>query len=194
MLVVLESIDGGGKETQINLLKKELGSWAAFKYPTDKFQMLNDYLHKKIEIDYQALFLLFLADIKDEQEKIKHAVKSCEYVFVDRYVFSTIAYEINKIKYENAKKIIEDISFIKPDKVILLDLDAKTSQARKQKQKQQIAQELDRYEENIAYLEKVRNNFNKLYKDRFLTKKWYKIDATKSIEQVNKEILKVLKK
>jgi thymidylate kinase len=71
--------------------------------------------------------------------------------------------------------------------VILLDIDAKTSQERKKKQKQ-----LDRYEENAAYLEKVRKGFLQLCKDKFMTNNWHKIDATKSTEEVNREILNLL--
>ena len=188
MFVLIEGCDAAGKGTQIELLQKQF-ECRVFKYPTHTFSILNDYLEKKVELDRKSLFLLFLADIGNEQEKLKAALQDYEYVFVDRYVFSTIAYELNGITYEQAKKIVGDIGFAVPDKIILLDIDSKTAQMRKAKQKK-----LDRYEENLKYLESVRNNFLKLYGERFLASDWHKIDATKSVEQVHKDILNVLKK
>jgi len=186
MLVVFEGIDGCGKETQIKLLKEKLGC-IVFKYPTRNYQMLNDYLEKKVSIDPKSLFLLFLADIAQEQEKVKKALAENKAVVLDRYVFSTIAYEVNGIDYANGKKIIESTGYLKPDKVLLLDISPEVSQERKKKQK-----ELDRYEENAQYLGKVRSNFLKLCEERFLTPNWHKIDASRSIESVHADIMKLL--
>ncbi|MBI5047294.1 dTMP kinase [Candidatus Micrarchaeota archaeon] len=188
MLIVLEGIDGTGKETHIQLLRQKFPDLIVFKYPTRSYSMLNDYLEKKISIDPKALFLLFLADIAQDQENVRAAIKSKKHIILDRYVFSTIAYEVNGgISYENGKKLVESLNYIKPDHVILLDLDGKTSQERKKKQKT-----LDRYEENVKYLDEVRSRFLNLAQERFLTTSWHKIDASKSIDEVNKEIVNVL--
>lgn len=185
-LIVLEGIDGVGKTTQIELIKKNYEDLVHFKYPTREYSILNDYLEKKISIESKSLFLLFLADIAHEQEKLRNALLENRYVVLDRYVFSTISYEINGISYENGKKIIESIDYIKPSKIILLDADPKLLQDRKRKQK-----ELDRYEENLLYLNKVRSNFLKLFEERFLTPNWHKIDASKPIDTVQSEIMKL---
>ncbi|MBD3210592.1 dTMP kinase [Candidatus Micrarchaeota archaeon] len=186
ILVVLEGIDGTGKNTQIELLKKKLDC-VIFKYPTSKYEMLNDYLEKKSSPDPKALFLLFLADIADGQENVKKALEEEKTVILDRYVFSTISYEVNGIDFENGKKIVGSVGYLKPDMVLLLDIDAETSQERKSRQK-----ELDRYEENSAYLENVRANFLRLHEERFLTPNWHRIDATKSIDAVHEEIMRLL--
>jgi len=184
--LVFEGVDGCGKETQIKMLKEKLDC-VVFKYPTQNYQMLNDYLEKKISPDPKALFLMFLADIADEQKKVEEALKEGKTVILDRYVFSTISYEVNGVDYENAKKIVERVNYLKPDMVILLDIDSKTSQERKAAQKK-----LDRYEENAEYLEKVRSNFLKLYDERFLDSAWVKIDASKSVGEVHQEIMKAI--
>ncbi|MBU0585986.1 deoxynucleoside kinase, partial [Candidatus Micrarchaeota archaeon] len=88
MLIVIEGIDGCGKETQIKLLKEKL-DFDLFKYPTRNFSILTEYLEKKKEVSKKALFHLFLADIANEQEKVAKS----EFAILDRYVFSTIAYE-----------------------------------------------------------------------------------------------------
>lgn len=187
MLIVIEGLDGCGKGTQIELLKKGFPDLIVFKYPTRKFSILNDYLEKRIEVDRKALFLLFLADIAEEQNKIARLLKQGKIILLDRYVFSTISYEFDVFTYKQAKKVISSCDFLRPDKVILLDIDGKTSQQRKSKQKQ-----LDRYEEDIKYLEEVRSHFLNLHKDKFLAKKWVKIDAKKSIEEVHVLVSKQL--
>lgn len=187
MLVVMEGLDGCGKGTQIEMLCKALGC-KVFKYPTRKFGMLNDYLEKKVQLDQRSLFLLFLADIMNEQEEVRMAMNEGKTVVLDRYVFSTIAYEKDGISFAQAKKIVGELGFIVPDKVVLFDIPASVSQERKRKQKQ-----LDRYEEDAKYLGKVRDAFQKLHEERFLTRNWHKIDATKSLEDVHAQLLRILK-
>lgn len=186
MLLVFEGVDGCGKSTQIELIKEKLGA-VVFKYPTRKYSMLNDFLEKKAAIDPKALFLLFLADIADDQENIRKALAEDKNVILDRYVFSTLAYEVDGITPRHGGSIVDSVGYLKPDMVILLDIDSKTSQERKAAQK-----DLDRYEENAAYLEKVRLNFLALAEERFLTPNWHTIDATKDVESVHKEIMKLL--
>jgi dTMP kinase len=187
-IIVFEGIDGCGKDTQIKLLLEKNPDAILFKYPTKNFQMLNDYLEKKIELAPTSLFLLFLSDIANEQAKVKAAAETGKMVILDRYVFSTIAYELNELHYPQAKKIVEGINFIKPDTVLLLDITPEVSQERKRKQKQ-----LDRYEENLEYLRRVREDFLRLEEEKFLTPNWHKIDATKSVEDVHSRIIRALK-
>ncbi len=189
MLVVIEGIDGCGKETQILLLREDYPDAKVFKYPTKNFAMLNDYLEKKVEVAPKSIFLLFLSDIANEQKKIKDALEQNQLVILDRYVFSTIAYELNEILYPQAKKIVDGIGYIKPDKVLLLDISADVSQERKRKQKQ-----LDRYEEDKKYLGKVRENFLRLYDEKFLCENWMKIDGSRSVDEVHAELIKAIRK
>jgi dTMP kinase len=188
MLIVLDGVDGCGKGTQVELLKEQFPDAIVFKYPTMNFSLLNDYLEKKIELDPKALFLLFLSDIANEQESIKESLEEGKTVILDRYVYSTIAYELDSFTYGDAKRIVESIGFLRPDIVLLLDIPSEISQDRKKKQKS-----LDRYEEDMAYLEKVRENFLKLHGEGFLAGAWVKIDASKSVEEVHEEIKDALK-
>ncbi|MFH1785674.1 MAG: dTMP kinase [Candidatus Micrarchaeota archaeon] len=186
MLIIFEGIDGCGKETQIKLLKEKLGA-VVLKYPTTNNKKINDYLEKKITIEPKELFMLFLSDIEEDQGNIKKALTENKYVILDRYIFSTIAYELDSFTYPEAKKLVEEKNLLKPDMVILLDIDEKTSQERKSRQKQ-----LDRYEENAVYLKKVRETFLKLFGERFLTSTWHKIDARKDIQSIHFELIKIL--
>ena len=187
MLIVIEGIDGCGKDTQINRLKEETNC-KVFKYPTTKFSMIRDFLEKRLELDRKALFLLFLADIAEEQKKVKKALDENEVVVMDRYVFSTISYETNALSFEDAKTIVKRLDFVRPDKIILMDIPAEVSFERKKKQKTP-----DRYEEDIKYLEGVRERFLKLQKENFMSK-WKLIDATKGIDEVYGEIKNSIQK
>jgi dTMP kinase len=188
MLVVFEGIDGSGKETQIKLLREALArkgrTSAVIKYPTRKTKILNDYLEKKATVDPKALFLFFLADIADDRPNVEKALSTHDVVILDRYVFSTIAYEVDSFDMGRGKMIVEGVGYMKPDRVILLDIDPKASQERKRKQK-----ELDRYEENSAYLARVRSNYLGLLGERFLTPAWHKVDAGRPIEAVHSDIM-----
>lgn len=188
MIIIFEGLDGVGKTVQIELLKQKFPNAALFKYPTKNTPELNNYLEKKVEIDQKELFHLFLKDIMNEQQEVRDAIKSGGLVILDRYIFSTIAYEKEGISYDEGKEIIAGMNFIVPDEVLLIDIPPEVSQERKKKQKQ-----LDRYEENFAYLETVRTRFLALYKERYLCKSWHLIDGTKSIEEIHKEILELIK-
>ncbi len=182
MLVALEGPDGGGK-TSIAQYFAEKGA-KTIKYPTRNFSLLADYLEGNISLSPKSVFLLFLADILNDQESLKGS----ELIILDRYVFSTIAYEVDGISYDDAKTIVESVGVIKPDVVLYLDLPVDISLERKKKQKK-----LDKYEGNPEYLKKVRLNFEKLYSERFLTSSWYKIDASKDLEEVISQIENVLR-
>ena len=184
MLLVIEGADGVGKSTQIELLKKEVDC-EVFVYPTKKFPILRDYLDKKIELNPKSLFLLFLADIAADQESVKKS--KAKIVILDRYVLSTIAYELGSISYEERKQIVESVGFLKPDMVILLDADPELAKQRKTEQK-----DLDRYEEKLEFLKGVRSNFLKLHEERFLTTSWHRVDATGDINSVHSEIMKLI--
>lgn len=186
-LIVIDGIDGAGKTKQIEILSKKLVNISTFKYPTLLYPEINAYLEKKIAIDRKALFLLFLSDIANGQEQIKSEMQKGKTVILDRYIFSTIAYEVNGITYDRGKQIIECLNLLKPDHVLLLDITTEISKQRKSKQKK-----LDRYEKNGHYLEKVRDHFLMLYDEKFFANDWQKIDASKSIEEVHSEILKAL--
>ncbi len=185
MFVVVEGIDGCGKDTQIELLRKGM-QFTYFKHPTKTFPTMRDYLDGKLHLEPKALFLLFLSDIANEQEKIANRT---EMTIVDRYVFSTIAYEIEGISYYEAKGIVESVGYHAPDRVILFDLPAEIAVERKKSQKK-----LDRYESNPGYLERVRERFLHLAEEKFLTPNWSIIDADRTPEEVHKEFLKALKR
>ncbi|MBD3389426.1 AAA family ATPase [Candidatus Micrarchaeota archaeon] len=187
MKIVFEGQDGCGKDTQLALLKEKI-EFTHFKYPTPAFPSIREYLEKKREIFPKSLFLLFLADIANEQEKLADSPGAS---IIDRYVFSTIAYD-RHFTYEKAKELVSGMGFLRPDKVILLDLPPQVAHERKMRQKSQEGISPDRYDEDTEYLTHVRERFLMLNEDSFLCPEWVVLDATMPPEELHREILGLL--
>ncbi len=130
VLIVIEGIDGAGKSTQARLLLKKLRSEgypaAYFREPTrgkwgreiKKLAKRADSLSPEEEL---ALF------IKDREENVKRnlrpALSRKKVVILDRYYFSTIAYQGAKgIRPARIKKLHKNFA-VKPDLVFILDID-----------------------------------------------------------------------
>ena len=111
---------------------------------------------------------------------------------IDRYVFSTIAYDAH-FPYGQAKDLVSDIGFVRPEMVILLDLPAEVAHKRKIEQKEKEGISPDRYDEDVEYLKHVRERFLTLKEDSFMCGRWVVLNATKPQEELHKEILKLLK-
>ena len=187
MLIVIEGIDGTGKGTQIDMLAKKMPNVVFVKYPTPKFGILTQYLERKTELSKKAVFLAFLADIADDQPRVQKLLDEGKTIIMDRYVLSTIAYELDEFGQDKAREIVKQIGLIKPDKIILLDIEINEAMKRKANQKSP-----DRYEEDKKHLTKVRERFAQLYKERFLSTNWHKVDTSKPINDVNSEIMRII--
>ena len=137
LLVVLEGIDGSGKTTQARALLRRLryrGYKAAFfREPTrgrwgreiKKLAARADSLTPGEELE------LF---VKDRRENVKNnlrpALESGKAVVLDRYYFSTIAYQGAKgIDTVKIRRMNEAFA-VKPDLVVILDVDANAGLAR----------------------------------------------------------------
>jgi len=192
--IVIEGGLGCGKTTQISLLKKKLKKWEFYREPggtkfgemvRDAVQGLNNYL-----VDEFAAFLAYSSSRANLIRGIitPKLIKG-KNIILDRYWFSTYAYQsIGGV----SKKEIEEISNIAtgkllPNLVIFYDLDPKIGIQRKKGSK-----DADRYDiKEIEFHKKVRKNYKELSKK--FSKIWITIDASKTIEEIHAETLKVLK-
>lgn len=159
--VVLEGIDGCGKTTQAKKLVKvlrEKGFEVVFlKEPSDGRwgKTIKEKARHQNGLTPEQEFKLFQKD-REENVKlnIKPALKERNIVILDRYYFSTMAYQsvkgidISKIKKQNEETAVP------PDLVIILDVDARTGLDRiKDREKK------DELFEREDYLRKVRKVF-----------------------------------
>ena len=105
MLINLEGIDGCGKSTQSQFLMEKFESdnekTILLKEPTNgKYgQMLWNMLSGKIEATTEEILELFVLDRKEHvNKKIKPALDEGKIVLMDRYYYSTMAYQAAEMK------------------------------------------------------------------------------------------------
>ena len=180
MYIVFEGIDGAGKSTQIQMLKEWLEA-NGFRVetvvePTDsevgklirKILQRPDAQSDRVQ---KTLGLLFAADRMLIMDKLEDESKI---IISDRSFISSLAYQGNPEWIGVLNKYVK-----KPDLLILLDLDVKTSVARTSGE--------DTFE-NEQFLTGVRENYLKFAKD--YTSEI--IDATNGVNKVSSDIKKVV--
>jgi len=195
--IVIEGIDGAGGHTQTDLLKKffeEINIPSLFvrspfyEHPVGK--LYHDYLHGKVELSTEQVFLLCTIDVLNLVPKIEKGIEERKIVIADRYITSTLAYrDAAGFPLEKGLKIIETLNFPKPDLIIFLDIKPETGVKRKLEEKK----ELDIHEKNVEYLRRVKESYEKEI-SRKIMGEWIVIDGEKSKEEVFEEIVKELKK
>jgi len=188
MLIAIEGIDGSGKTTIAKYLRnvlKEMGyKVVLFKEPTDSVygkkikQFLNNRLDAEEELE------LFILDRKYDVEKnILPALEKNYIVIMDRYYYSTIAYQgARGIDVDKIKAMNEKIA-PKPDLVLILDVNPEVGIKRIRNR----GDKPNKFE-GLEYLKAVRNIFLKLKNKNIVI-----VDANRSKEEVKKEVLNIVK-
>jgi len=128
VLVNLEGIDGCGKSTQSKLLRKKLKGEGEkviiLKEPTKRphGQKLWDMLYGKRKATNEEILELFVLDRKQHvEEKIRPALDDGTVVLMDRYYYSSMAYQVARgIDVEEIRK--KHAFAPKPDVVLIFDL------------------------------------------------------------------------
>ena len=128
VLVNLEGIDGCGKSTQSKLLREKLEEEGEkviiLKEPTKRphGQKLWDVLHGKRKASNEEILELFVLDRKQHvEEKIQPALDDGTVVLMDRYYYSSMAYQVaGGIDVEEIRE--KHVFAPKPDVVLIFDL------------------------------------------------------------------------
>ncbi len=189
ILIVFEGIDGSGKSTQVQILRKILVDKGLdvvdFREPSQspwgkkikEKAALPDSLSPEEELE------LFVKDRKDNvQKNLRPALAKNKIVLLDRYYFSTMAYQGAKgLDVEKIRKMNESF-VIRPDMVFILDVDAGKALHRIQDRKNK-----DLLFERLGYLVEVRKNFR-----RFEGENIFHIDSEKTPEEISKYISSVV--
>jgi dTMP kinase len=191
-LIVFDGIDGSGKTTYANLLRVVLErdgySVILTKEPTDgKWgKIIKEIMFKSRELEGRGkeLLELFINDRKEHVEKvIQPSLKDGKIVIVDRYYFSTIAYQgALGIDPGEIKKINESFAPI-PDLVFLLDISPERALSRIKINRGDIP---NLFEEK-KYLIEVSRIFNNINEPYII-----KIDAERPIHEIFGDILYVV--
>ena len=193
--IVIEGLDGSGGQTQTDFLKEYFereGIPYTFvtspDYEHDIGKLFDDYLHGRVELNTEQVFLLCSIDVLNSVKKIKKGLKEGKIVIADRYITSTLAYrDAGGFPLEKGMKLIEILDFPKPDVIIFLDINPETSVERKMKEKGS----LDIHEKNKEYLSKVRESYKKQISGNILGK-WTVVDGKSSKQEVHEKILRII--
>lgn len=212
-IIAFEGLDKSGKFSGSEALKDYLiskgkkvakGEFHNYDSPTGKLIM--DWLTGKYDVSQKTIELIMAADKQAQQQWIEQLEREeYDYLILDRYVHSQYAY--GQASGSDPKWLNELLTNIyQPDTVILLDIDAETSMARKGKHNDG---ENDRYESDKELLTKVRNYYRYVYnacemklgpynEDSLLKEvhnlpMWHMVDASQSVEDMVKDILEIYK-
>ncbi len=186
LFLVFEGVDGAGSTTQTRILcdflKRSGHPAIATKEPSEKRigQLIRSNLRSSVS--HSAIdALLFAADRLDHLETIvKPALARNQHVICDRYLESTFAYQSAEgMEFEWLEAV--NRFAIKPDHVIILDIDPAISLPRKH------VNVRERFE-TVEFLKRVRQNF----KSRAATQGFEVIDADQPVTQVHEAVKKIV--
>ena len=180
VLVNLEGIDGCGKSTQSKLLLKKLEGEGEkviiLKEPTKRphGQKLWDVLHGKRKASNEEILELFVLDRKQHvEEKIQPALDDGAVVLMDRYYYSSMAYQVaGGIDVEEIRE--KHVFAPKPDVVLIFDLPVSVALERVKGHS-----DADEFEKE-EHLEKVREAYLDLENDPLVRI----VDATGTPEEI----------
>ncbi|XP_019483404.1 PREDICTED: thymidylate kinase isoform X1 [Hipposideros armiger] len=184
-LIVLEGVDRAGKSTQSRKLVAALcaaGHRAEqLRFPersTEIGKLLSSYLEKKSEVEDHSVHLLFSANRWEQVPLIKEKLSQGITLVVDRYAFSGVAFTSAKENFSLHWCKQPDVGLPKPDLVVFLQLRLAEAATRGEFGR-------ERYESG-PFQERALQSFRQLMGDKTLN--WRVVDASRSIEDVHKEI------
>ncbi|MEM2387749.1 MAG: dTMP kinase [Candidatus Thermoplasmatota archaeon] len=183
-LVTIEGIDGSGKTTVAKILHKKISNSILTFEPTDGW--IGKTIKKAInkQADGITLALLFCADRNEHLKEIKKWIEDGKIVICDRYFDSTLAYQKEQLKFENAEKWLLNLQpfLIKPDLTILLKIEVKKAIERIKRKKI--------FFEKEEFLARVQKNYLEMAKEE----RFFIVDAEKSIDEIINECLEEMRK
>ena len=135
--------------------------------------------------------MLYLAARNEHvQNKIKDALSKKKIIICDRFVDSTLAYQVygkkvNRKFIDNIHKII--LQGIKPNVTFVLKVSTKSSQSRLKKRKSK-----NRYDNfSKSFYSKAQKAFLKIAKNK---KDYYVLDSSSNTDDLEKKIFKIVSK
>ena len=188
VLVNLEGIDGCGKSTQSKLLLEKLEGKGEkviiLKEPTKRphGQKLWDVLHGKRKASNEEILELFVLDRKQHvEEKIQPALDDGTVVLMDRYYYSSMAYQVaGGIDVEDIRE--KHVFAPRPDVVLIFDLPVSVALERVKGHS-----DADEFEKE-EHLEKVREAYLDLENDPLVRI----VDATGTPEEIFEDVWRLV--
>jgi len=193
--IVIEGGVGCGKSTQAKMLVEKFG-FTLFREPggTEFGELVREVLQERHDLKINRLasllgYMTCRANLINEE--ILPRLKNGENILLDRYWFSSEAYQgaegVSRKEIRNIAKFATN--GLMPNLVLFYDLDPVIGQERKNLKKQR----QDRYDlKNPEFHNKIRKIYHNIGKR--LNKIWVNIDANDSIENIFDKSVDILKK
>jgi len=219
MLIVIEGIDGAGKNTQTRLLRERMEeagrtttSFSFPQYGQNPFSLaIARYLNGEFggvnDVAPEMAAMLYAGDRFATRDALVAACAAHDLVICDRYVSSNLAHQAAKLPEERWPEFMEwllDIEYKifnmpKPELTLFLDVPPDTSQNLVMRKDKRDYTELraDIHEANAGYLERTRQAFSYLARNN-VGGAWYSLQCTdgggnmRSIEDIASELWQVL--
>lgn len=195
--IVFEGLDGAGTTTQAEELRKEIESLGKSVYlthePTDNYtgKNIRKVLQKKENVTPLSLALMYSSDRADHLYSPSYGIinhlKKGEVVILDRYIYSSFAYQSVTCNKEYIKRI--NSIFPEPRYVIFLDTSPENCVKRIEKR----GEEKELFD-TLDYLSKVRANYKEYFSTLDNEIKFIQLDGNKTKEEIQKEVWKEIKK
>ena len=211
-LIVLEGIDGSGKETQASLLGnklKEKGrevmhiSFPDYKSPSSalvKMYLNGDFGKNPEDVNPYAASLFYAVDrFASYRMKWKDFYQKGGIIIADRYTTSNMVHQMTKYEDKKARKDFlawlekteyEELELPVPDLVILLDIPLRVSENLVKERARQ-GGSMDIHEQHLGYLRKCHDAYQELVN----LYGWKRIPCTeegklRTIEDIGKDVEK----
>ena len=189
MYVIFEGVDTTGKSTKIELLKSNYPEIIATKEPagTEFGKWAREILLSGKLKSKRAEALLFLADRAEHYQEVIKPNRDSKLIISDRGFISGIAYAL--ANGEDFETLVELNSYAiegdLPDLVIFFEIDEETLKSRLSQKSQDSIES-----RGVEYILRVQGAIKETLEKLELNYK--KVDASKSIEQIEKELIEVL--
>jgi dTMP kinase len=192
LFIVFEGPDGSGLSTQSRLLmecyRSKNNKVLLTKEPTNSMigGIIRSVLKKEWEVDMKTFALLFSADRAYHlSSQIEPALKDGYHVICDRYILSTLAFNVEKGTLKWLKQL--NSKFRKPGFVFILDVPGEVCVKRIKRSRFGME-----FFEEAEKLDKIRQNYKKL-KDYFPNTHIIK-GYNRPPSEINQEIIEIIKK
>lgn len=182
-LIVLEGIDGSGKETQASLLEKKLKekgrkvmhiSFPDYESPSSalvKMYLKGDFGKNPEDVNPYAASLFYAVDrFASYRMKWKDFYQKGGIIIADRYTTSNMVHQMTKYEDKKARKDFlswlekteyEELELPVPDLVILLDIPLRVSENLVKERARQ-GGSMDIHEQHLDYLRKCHDAYQEL--------------------------------
>lgn len=194
-LIVFEGLDRSGKSTQclrlVENLRKEGEKVEHMRFPnrtTPIGQMINSYLSGQTQQEDHVIHLLFSANRWESAQQIQDHINSGTTVVIDRYSYSGCVYSAAK---ENKSMNLAwcrqpEVGLPRPDLCLFLDISAENAAKRG-------GFGTERYEKQDLQ-DRVRQLYAEMREHEDEREDIVVVDAGKSVEEVESQILNIVKK